>query len=40
MTAAAGAAGKPMILINPKLGDIQSGEGGQCLGEWQGSWDC
>lgn len=25
MTEAAGAAGTPMILINPKLGDIQSG---------------
>lgn len=28
MSEAAGAAGKPLILINPKLGDIQSG--GQC----------
>lgn len=28
MTDAAGEAGKPMILINPKLGDIQSGERG------------
>lgn len=26
MTAAAGAAGKQMILVNPKLGDIQSGK--------------
>lgn len=34
MTEAAGAAGKPMVLINPKLGDIQSGgwEGRQAGG--------